>query len=159
ALFGFAAYTILDFAAGIDWGDVLSTIGDASWGWIVAGVFVAQLPRVSQGLSTPGPVPASMPFGAVYAIQLPTGYMNVAVPSNLARMAVNIRFFQRQGLTAPTAVASGVIDSLAGTATQAVLLSALLVFSESSLPLDLPSPSGGFLVLFWILLGVLAVCV
>jgi uncharacterized protein (TIRG00374 family) len=74
-------------------------------------------------------------------------------------MAVNIRFFQRQGLTAPTAVASGVIDSLAGTVVQAVLLGTLLVFSESSLPIDLPAPSDGFSALFWILVGALVVCV
>jgi uncharacterized membrane protein YbhN (UPF0104 family) len=85
--------------------------------------------------------------------------MNVALPSNLARMAVNIRFFQRQGLTAPTAVASGVIDSFAGTAVQALLLGTLLIFSESSLPLELPLPSGGLRTLLWILLAGLAVCV
>ena len=55
-------------------------------------------------------------------MQLATGYMNVALPSNLARMAVNIRFFQRQGLSPPTAVAAGAIDSFASTVLQAVLL-------------------------------------
>src|SRR5262249_37518037 len=110
-------------------------------------------------LSTLGSVPTSMPFGPVYAMQLATGYMNVALPSNLARMAVNIRFFQRQGLSAPTAVASGVIDSVASTVVQAVLLGVLLLFSESSLPIDLPSPTGGFTTLFWILVAALVVCV
>jgi di/tricarboxylate transporter/uncharacterized membrane protein YbhN (UPF0104 family) len=159
ALFGFASYTILDAAAGVDWGDVASTIRDASWGWIAFGLVVAQLPRLSQALSTLGSVPTSMPYGPVYAMQLATGYMNVALPSNLARMAVNIRFFQRQGLTAPTAVASGVIDSLAGTSVQALLLCTLLIFSESSLPLEFPVPSGGFRILLWILLAALAVSV
>jgi hypothetical protein len=155
ALFGFAAYTILDAAAGVDWGDVLSTVRDASWAWIVFAFVVAQLPRLSQAVSTLGSVPSSMPFGPVYAMQLATGYMNVALPSNLARMAVNVRFFQRQGLTAPTAVASGVIDSFASTIVQGLLLGVLLIFSESSLPLELPAPSGGFLVLLWILVGAL----
>ena len=100
-----------------------------------------------------------MPFGPVYAMQLATGYMNVALPSNLARMAVNIRFFQRQGLTAPTAVASGVIDSFAGTIVQALLLGVLLIFSESSLPLELPRPGGGSLVLLWVLVAALVACV
>jgi uncharacterized membrane protein YbhN (UPF0104 family) len=157
-LLGFASYTILDAAAGVDWGDVLGTIGDASWGWIVFALVVAQLPRVSQALSTLGTVPTTMPFGPVYAMQLATGYMNVALPSNLARMAVNIRFFQRQGLTAPTAVAAGVIDSFASTVMQVLLLVTLLVFSESSLPLDLPVPSGGIGTLFWILVGVAVAC-
>jgi uncharacterized membrane protein YbhN (UPF0104 family) len=159
ALFGFAAYTILDAAAGVDWGDVLSTVGDASWAWIVFAFVMAQLPRLSQAVSTLGSVPTSMPFGPVYAMQLATGYMNVALPSNLARMAVNVRFFQLQGLTAPTAVASGVIDSFAGTIVQGLLLGVLLIFSESSLSLELPAPSGGFLALLWVLVGALVACV
>ena len=159
ALFGFVAYTILEAAGGVDWGDVLSTVEDASWAWIVFAFVVAQLPRLSQAVSTLGSVPSSMPFGPVYAMQLATGYMNVALPSNLARMAVNIRFFQRQGLTAPTAVASGVIDSFASTIVQGLLLGVLLIFSESSLALELPAPSGGFRVLLWVLVGALVACV
>jgi uncharacterized membrane protein YbhN (UPF0104 family) len=159
ALFGFAAYTIVEAAGDVNWGDVGSTIGDAAWGWIAFAFFVAQLPRVSQALSTLGSVPTAMPFGPVYAMQLATGYMNVALPSNLARMAVNIRFFQRQGLSAPTAVASGAIDSFASTILQAVLLAVLLLFSESSLPLDLSAPSAGLRTLLWVLAGALVVCI
>jgi uncharacterized membrane protein YbhN (UPF0104 family) len=158
-LFGFAAYTILDAAGGVSWGDVGSTVGDASWPWVVAAFAVAQLPRVTQALSTLGSVPVAMPYGPVYAMQLATGYMNVALPSNLARMAVNIRFFQRQGLSAPTAVASGVIDSFASTVLQALLLVLLLVFSESSLAIDLPAPTGGFRTLFFVLAVALVLCV
>jgi hypothetical protein len=87
--------------------------------WIVAALIVAQTPRVAQAISTLGSVPTRLPFGPVYAMQLATGYMNVALPSNIARMAVNIRFFQRQGLSAPTAVAAGAIDSFASTVIQA----------------------------------------
>jgi glycosyltransferase 2 family protein len=159
ALLGFASYTILDAAAGIDWGDVLSTARHASWTWVVFAFVVAQLPRLSQALSTLGSVPTAMPFGPVYAMQLATGYMNVALPSNLARMAVNIRFFQRQGLSAPTAVASGVIDSFASTVLQALLLGALLLFSESSLAVDVPAPSGSFNWLFWVVAAALLICV
>jgi uncharacterized membrane protein YbhN (UPF0104 family) len=159
ALFGFAAYTITEAAAGINWGDVLSTVGEASWAWIAFGFVAAQLPRLSQSVSTLGSVPAPMPFGPVYAMQLANSYMNVALPSSIARMAVTVRFFQRQGLTAPTAVASGVIDSFAGTFVQGVLLGVLLIFSESTLPLDLPAPSGGFLVLLLILAGALVASV
>jgi uncharacterized membrane protein YbhN (UPF0104 family) len=74
-------------------------------------------------------------------------------------MAVNIRFFQRQGLSAPTAVASGVIDSFASTVMQAILLATLLLFSESSLALDLPLPAGGFRTLVWILVAALVLSI
>jgi len=159
ALFGFAAYTIADAAGDVNWRDVGSTIGDATWGWVAFAFLVAQLPRLTQALSTLGSVPTSMPFGPVYVMQLATGYMNLALPSNLARMAVNIRFFQRQGLSAPTAVASGAIDSFASTIVQALLLGALLLFSESSLPLELSAPSGGLLLLLWILAAAVVVCI
>jgi glycosyltransferase 2 family protein len=95
----------------------------------------------------------------VYAMQLATSYMNLALPSNLARMAVNIRFFQRQGLTAPTAVAAGTIDSFASTVIQAILLAVLLLFSESSLAFDLPFPSGGMETVLWIVVGLVVAAI
>jgi uncharacterized protein (TIRG00374 family) len=153
ALLVLASYTIIDAAGGVDWDEVASSLADASWAWLALGFVVAQLPRVTQAVSTLGSVPAQLPFGPVYAMQLATGYMNVALPSSLARMAVSIRFFQRQGLSAPTAVASGVIDSFVSTVVQAVLLALLLLFSESTLALELPLPSGDSRTLLWILLA------
>ena len=155
ALLVLAAYTIIDAASGVDWEEVRSTVADASWTWIAGGLVVAQLPRLAQAVATLGSVPVRLPLGPVYAMQLAMSYMNVALPSNLARMAVNIRFFQRQGLSAPTAVASGAIDSFASTVVQGLLLALLLIFSESSLALDLPLPSGGVRTLLWLLAGAL----
>jgi len=159
ALLAFASYTIIEAAGDVDWGDVLTTIRGASWVWVAFAFVAAQLPRVTQSVSTLGSVPAPLPFGPVYAMQLATSYMNVALPSNLARMAVNIRFFQCQGLSAPTAVASGVIDSFASTVVGGALLVVLLIFSESSLPLEFPAPSGGFLLILAILAAALVACV
>ena len=115
---------------------------DASWGWIAAGFVLAQTPRLTQSLSTLGSVPARIPFLPVYAMQLATGYLNLALPSNLARMAINIRFFQRHGVPPATAVTAGMIDSFVSTVMQAILLAALLLFSEASLDLGLDTPSG-----------------
>jgi uncharacterized membrane protein YbhN (UPF0104 family) len=137
-----ATYAVITAAQNVDWAGVRDSLSEASWGAVAAGFLVAQLPRVSQSFSTLGSVPAPLPFGPVYAMQLATSYMNLALPSSLARLAVNIRFFQRQGLSATIAVTSGVIDSFASTIIQAVLLVLLLIFSESSIALDLPGPSG-----------------
>ena len=120
------------------------------------GFVIAQLPRFTQAIATLGSVPIKLPYGPVYAMQLATGYMNLALPSSLARMAVNIRFFQLQGMTPPTAIASGAIDTFAGTAVQIVLVILLLLFSESSITLDLSAPSGGTSILVWIVLGMAA---
>ena len=79
-----------------------------------------------QAISTLGSVTASLPFFPVYTMQLATSYMNLALPSNLARLAINIRFFQRQGIQPAAAVTAGAIDSFASTILQALLLVGLL---------------------------------
>ena len=158
-LLALAAYTIASAASGVDWDEVRTSVADASWAWIVAGFVVAQTPRVAQAISTLGSVPAPLAFGPVYVLQLATGYMNVALPSNLARLAVNIRFFQRQGLSPTVAVASGAIDSFVSTVIQAVALVLLLVFSSASVELDVPLPSGDPRLLLWIVAGIVVVAV
>lgn len=153
-----AAWAVFNYFGGIDWETVADDLRGASWGWIVLGFVVAQLPRLTQSVSTLGSVPAQLPFGPVYAMQLATGYMNLAVPSGVARMAVSIRFFQRQGLSAPMAVASGAIDSFASLVVQVTLLALLILFSQATLSLDLDVPSGDADRLLWILAGLLVLC-
>jgi uncharacterized membrane protein YbhN (UPF0104 family) len=141
ALLTLAVVTLVGAVSGLDYDELRSALDDALWGWVVLGVVVAQLPRVAQALSTLGSVPVRLPFGPVYGMQLATGYMNLALPSNFARMAVNIRFFQRQGVPPATAVTSGAIDSFVSTVAQALLLVLLLLFSSATLDFDLGTPS------------------
>jgi uncharacterized membrane protein YbhN (UPF0104 family) len=159
ALLGLATYTVISAASGVDWDEVRTSVADASWAWIALAFVVAQLPRVTQAISTLGSVPAKLAFAPVYAMQLATGYMNVALPANLARLAVNVRFFQRQGLSSTTAVASGAIDSFVSTVIQAVLLGLLLLFSTATVELDVGLPSGDPRRLLWILAAIVAVAV
>jgi uncharacterized protein (TIRG00374 family) len=142
ALVVLAVSTQIGAASGLDDGELRSALDDALWGWVALGFVVAQLPRFAQALSTLGSVPARLPFFPVYVMQLATGYMNLALPSSLARMAVNIRFFQRQGIQPATAVTAGTIDSFVSMVAQALLLVLLLLFSSATLDFDLGSPSG-----------------
>jgi glycosyltransferase 2 family protein len=154
-----AALALLSFATGIDWHAFATGLGDAVWGWIVVGAIVAQTPRLTQSASTLGSVGADLRFGPVYAMQLATGYMNLALPSVAARLTINIRFFQRQGVPPAAAVTAGGIDSFASMVIQAILLVLLLLFSEANLDLDLSAPSGGLLAIILILLGLLVAVV
>jgi uncharacterized protein (TIRG00374 family) len=132
-----AAGTILTAAANLDFDQLWSALSNAAVPLLVAGMIVAQLPRIAQAISTLGSVSARLPFGPVYVMQLATSFLNVALPSAAARMMLSVRFFQRQGVTPATAVAAGLIDSLIGNVIQAVLLAGLLIFSSVSL--DLPA--------------------
>ena len=132
---------------------------EASWGWLVFAVFFAQVPRVTQAVSTLGSISSSLRFGPVYILQLATSYLNLALPSSLARMTVFIRFFQRQGLPPAAAVTAGAIDSLAGNVLQVVLVVLLALFSSAEVSLGLTMPGSGSLHLLWIVIGLAAVVV
>jgi uncharacterized protein (TIRG00374 family) len=154
ALLVFAVSALAGALSGLDSEEMATYFDDALWGWVIFGVIFAQVPRLTQAVSTLGSVAVRLPFGPVYLMQLATGYLNLALPSNLARMAINIRFFQRQGIPPVTAVTAGTIDSFASTTIQVVLLAALLLFSESSLNFDLDTPSGPSLEALLIVLAI-----
>ena len=163
ALLALAVSAVIGGLSGLDYDDLASAVRDASWGWILAGFVLAQTPRLTQAMSTLGSVPARIPFLPVYAMQLATGYLNLALPSNLARMAINIRFFQRHGVPPATAVTAGMTDSFVSTVMQAILLALLLLFSSANLDLGLDTPSGpptrALLVVVAIGVGLVAVVV
>ena len=160
ALLMFAAAAVLSFVGGVDFGELREDLQGASWGWIIAGAIVAQLPRLTQAVSTLGAIPVRLPYGPVYIMQLATSYMNLALPSSVARMAVSVRFFQRQGVAPAIAVTSGVIDSFTNTFVQVFLLVLLLVFSSATLTLDFSSPSSSDLThLLILLIGLLVVVI
>ena len=160
ALLVLAASAVFSFAAGVDYDQLAEDLRGASWWLVLLGFIVAQLPRVAQSVATLATVPIKLPFGPVYAMQLATGYLNLALPSSLARLAVNVRFFQRQGLPPATAVASGAIDSFASNIVQAALLILLLIFSQASLTLDTGTPdSSGAMHILVVLVAIVVVIV
>jgi uncharacterized membrane protein YbhN (UPF0104 family) len=149
----FATSAVFSFVSGVDFHELASEVRNAAWGWIVVAFVVAQLPRLAQSVATLGTVPTRLPFGPVYAMQLATGYMNLALPSGIARMAVNVRFFQRLGLPGAMAVTSGTIDSFANNALQATILLLILIFTDRSLTLNVQAPSSGSLSTLGVILA------
>jgi uncharacterized membrane protein YbhN (UPF0104 family) len=127
---------LMSLFAGIDGGELRALLRDASWWLLAGGLIVAQLPRITQAVSTVGASPVPLPLGPVYALQLAVSYINLAVPSAAARIAVNIRFFQRRGIAPGAALAAGALDGFAGFVVQIGLLAGLLLFTSASLELD-----------------------
>jgi len=143
--------------AGFDLAAFVDALQDAAWWLVLVGFVVAQLPRVGQAVSTLGAAPIPLPLGPVYALQLAISYVNLAIPTAAARIAVNIRFFQRQGVPPGAAVATGALDGVSGFIVQATLLGSLLLFSSLSLDVDLSGPASGAVRIVTILAAILAV--
>jgi uncharacterized membrane protein YbhN (UPF0104 family) len=130
--------------AGLDLADIATELRQANWWWLALAALLAQTPRVAQALSTLGASPRPLPLGPVYGLQLAISYINLAIPSTAARVAMNVRFFQRQGVPAGSAVAVGGVDSVAGFVVQVSLVASILLFTGVSLDVELePITRGG----------------
>ena len=134
-----AIVMLISGLAGLDFAEFIEELSEATWWLIVLGALVAQLARVSQAVSTLGASPVPLPLGPVYALQLAVSYVNIAIPTSAARIAVNIRFFQRHGVAPAPALTAGAVDGFAGFVVQAILLVVLVLLTPASLDLSLDS--------------------
>lgn len=157
ALPGLAIVMMISALAGIDLAAFVESLQDAAWWLVLVGFLIAQLPRVAQAVSTLGAAPVPLPLGPVYALQLAISYVNLAIPTAAARIAVNIRFFQRQGVAPASAVATGALDGVSGFIVQATLLGSLLLFSSLSLDLDVGGPSSSAIQIVIIVAVIVAI--
>ncbi len=159
ALPALAVVMLLSALAGFDLEEFADSLREAAWWLVIIGFVVAQLPRVAQAVSTLGAAPVPLPLGPVYALQLAISYVNLAIPTAAARIAVNVRFFQRQGLPATTAVATGALDGVSGFIVQAMLLGSLLLFGGMSLDVDVAGPASAAIRIAWMVAVVLAIVI
>ena len=139
-----AVLGIVSIASGLDLDQLGEQLGGARWWLVVVAFAVAQLPRLAQTIAAQGASPVALPVGPLYALQLAIGYVNVVVPGGAGRIAVNVRFFQRFGLPAGSALAVSAIDGLAGLFIQIIVVGTVLLFGGPTLDLDLnPDGPGG----------------
>ncbi len=133
----FAFLAMARLVGGIDLAAVGDAIAGATW-WLVAiGFVLGQVPRFAQAISTMGAAPVSLPLAPVYVLQLAVAYINLVIPGAAARIAVNVRFFQRQGLSRGASVAIGAVDGFGSLVIQVIVLGSLLLFGSASVDVDL----------------------
>ncbi len=160
ALLVVAFFLLASGVGGLDFELLGREVRDATWWLVIAGAILAQTPRVTSALSVMGASPNPLPLAPVYALQLATSYISLAVPTSAARIAVNIRFFQRYGLPPGSALAVGALDGLGQFGVQLLLLLGILLLTPLSLDLDFrnAAPSGlGTLLLIVLLIAAAAV--
>jgi uncharacterized membrane protein YbhN (UPF0104 family) len=121
---------------GLDFDLLGDQLSQATWWLIVAGALVAQGTRLTNAISLIGASPQPLALGPVYALKLAMGYIGFAVPAPGARTAVGVRFHQRHGMPAGTALAVEGLDGLAQFCLQVILLIGLLTLTSATLELD-----------------------
>jgi uncharacterized membrane protein YbhN (UPF0104 family) len=137
---------------------------DGTWLW--AALFVSLLAQPAEAFSTLGACPRPLPLGPVIGLQFAIRFIALAVPSSAARVALNVRFFQKAGLATSPAIAVGLVDSVAGFVVQVFLLVviwvaglATLTISTGGLSIDVNSEVVIGIVILVVVLAAVAVLV
>ena len=136
-----AAYFLISTLAGVDINQVLDALRTASLPVLLLALIVGQLPRFAYAESTRAACPRHLAYGPPVLLQFSITFINLVFPSTVARMALNVRFFQRQGIPPASAVSIGLIENLAGFAVDIFVIVAAVVFGFGEIDVDLRASS------------------
>ena len=132
-----AAWAVIAALSNVGVESIVSELKSADPAWLWAALLVSPSVQVAEAFSTLGACPVPLTLGPVIGLQFAIRFIALAVPSSAARIALNVRFFQRAGLAASPAIAVGMVDSVAGFLVQVVLLVLIWVTGLATLTTSL----------------------
>jgi uncharacterized membrane protein YbhN (UPF0104 family) len=137
------AYAVISAIVGVGLDTIVQEFEGADWWWVASAVVLSPFVQVGQAVATQGASVRQVRLGPVLALQYAVQFLGLAVPSSAARIALEIRFFQKVGTTATAAVAVGVIDSVSGFVVQLVIIAVTLLSGLVTLDFPNENSSGG----------------
>jgi uncharacterized protein (TIRG00374 family) len=157
ALAAVAAYGIITQLAEIGFRTIYDQLREADLAWIVLALLIAQLTFCTQAISTRGAVVTPLPLMPCIALHSALKFIGLTVPSDAGRIAVSVRFLQRQGVPTSEAVASGAVDSISDTIVNIAVVLVVLPFVD--VDAELPSAHGGGSHVLWLIAILVAAAV
>ncbi len=136
-LIALVAFALITSLGNVDIPELIAELSGATPAWVLAALLVGQLPFISQAFATRGACPRPVPLGPLTLLQSGIAFVALAVPSTAGRLALDIRFFQRQGLPATSAVSIAAVDGFSGFLVQISLLILTLGAGVGNVQLDL----------------------
>lgn len=146
------AYMIISAVTGIGLQNLIDELKSADLPWVVAALLVAPSIQIPQAFSTMGASLRPVRLGPLVMLEYAIQFISLAVPSSAARVALEVRFFQKVGNTATGALAVGLIDSVCGFIVQMILILVIALSGLASLDLT-PSGSASTPTGKWLLVG------
>jgi len=132
-----AGYLLISQLTEVGLENIVSAMKEASIPILIAAFVVSSSGRVANAIGLEGISPTPVPLGRLTTLQFAQTFVNLAMPSTAGRVAVNIRFFQRNGVEPTTAVAMGALDGFTGFLCQLVILGSILLLGFGSLDMNL----------------------
>ena len=141
-LIGFVAYALISAIANVGIQTIVDEFQEADKAWLLPALLLTPLVQIPQAFSTIGASLRPVRLFPVLMLEYGIQFIALAVPSSAARVALEIRFFERVGVPAAGAVSIGMIDSVSGFTVQMLLILVITISGLASLHLFGGSSSG-----------------
>jgi hypothetical protein len=153
----FAVYGVISQLADVGFSTIVDALSNATWGLVIVALILVQLTNFTDAVSLAAASPKPIPVGITTVEQTALGFVNLAVPSAAGRLAVNVRFFQRFGISAVTSSTSATIASVLGFVSQVLLLVLTIIVGKRSIDLSKLQTGGGVPSLLLFAVAIVAV--
>jgi uncharacterized membrane protein YbhN (UPF0104 family) len=108
---GLVAYAVIGALAQVGLQTLIDEFRKADMAWLLAALLLTPVVQVPQAFSTLGATLRPIRFMPVFMLQYAVQFISLAVPSSAARIALEVRFFERNGVPGAGAISIGAIDS------------------------------------------------
>jgi uncharacterized protein (TIRG00374 family) len=125
------AYWLITKLAGVDFQSIWAELQTADWSWILGALLLSPFVQVSYSFSTLGASIVPLRYWPVLMLQYAIQFIALVLPATAARLALEIRFFEKFGIAGGAAVSIGALDSFSGFIVQIALL---ILITVSGLP-------------------------
>ena len=127
ALIAVMAYVLIGMFAGVDFASVVDALSSANLWILLLALVLSPTIQMALAFSTIGSTMVKLAYVPVLMLQYAIQFIALCLPATAARLALEVRFFQRFGIQPTPAVTMGMIDSFSGFVVQISLIVLILV--------------------------------
>jgi uncharacterized protein (TIRG00374 family) len=152
-----AGYALIGMLAGIDFAAVWEELQDANWGWIFLALILATSTLISDAFSMMAAVAIPVPLRPTVQLESSIKFIQLAIGGAAGRMATNVAYLRKFGVSAAASVTQGGVDSLTGFVIQATILILAIVVGDFDLIPDDASADVDWVLVLGLLLFTIVV--
>jgi len=121
-LIALVAYAVISALANVGLANLIDEFKAADLGWLAAALALSPVVPMVHAFATLGASFRPLRYGPVLMLEYAIQFIKLAVPSSAARLALDVRFFGRNGIEGGGALSIGVIASVCGFVVQVLLI-------------------------------------